>query len=351
MHFEDWLDEKSDWSCTKKAKYLKTLIKQKAGKTTVYIGAYKTMVKSGEVFFANKVLTYDRYGNLIERSDRPRNICVPDDLSCGTLTAIQGCFWKAIKDACPGFIQGLTKKEMLHLFKSQVTTTHKSISTDGSAFDSAQKAVLMACGDNEFWKGVEPTIVKLLEVNGYESPKKQASIIVKEACKTKNMMFTKIKGINAPKMPKKMLKQFNKTFRNLKQDSRPEEDYICLPMDGTTFSGHPTRTTLGNTFRSLLYSYYYLEQAGFMECWKHHNSCNSNCCPPISKMDNIFVAAAGDDVVLWAPAKNVKKIKAVIEELTARKKNMEIQIGLGQCVTEVFLRDWWNIDFCSKIPF
>ncbi len=60
-------------------------------------------------------------------------------------------------------------------------------------------------------------------------------------------------------------------------------------MNGTTFSGHPTRTTLGNTFRSLCYMYYYLEQAGVYEPWL----------VKADKSKNVFVAASGDDVVVW----------------------------------------------------
>lgn len=36
-----------------------------------------------------------------------------------------------------------------------------------------------------------------------------------------------------------------------------QSNYIFNMIKGTTFSGHPTKTTLGNTFRSICYAYYY----------------------------------------------------------------------------------------------
>ncbi len=88
-----------------------------------------------------------------------------------------------------------------------------------------------------------------------------------------------------------------------------------MPLKGTTFSGHPTRTTLGNTFRSLLYMYYYLERSGFKNPW-------------LSK--DCFVAAAGDDVVAWVPNKKAKKVQANILKLSTRSKDDTKPTGLGQ---------------------
>lgn len=82
---------------------------------------------------------------------------------------------------CPGFIQGLTKKEMISLFKSRVTTSHHSISIDGSAFDSSQLAAIMEITDNVFWKGIQSHVEKFLEYNDFEDPVNQASKLVSEA--------------------------------------------------------------------------------------------------------------------------------------------------------------------------
>lgn len=69
-------------------------------------------------------------------------------------------------------------------------------------------------------------------------------------------------------------------FENL---DRAKYTYIPVWMKGTTFSGHPTATTLGNTLRSICYVRYYLHKAQI----------------PISLV-RYFVA--GDDVNILCPA-------------------------------------------------
>lgn len=112
---------------------------------------------------------------------------------------------------------------------------------------------------------------------------------------------------------------------------------------GTTFSGHPTKTTLGNTLRSICYAYYYLIQAGITNPWSR---------------DDVFVIAAGDDVVIFCEERWVRKIKDSIETNTSRFKGTEAQFGLegvacglGQCVKTVLVVDWYEFDFCSKWTF
>jgi len=58
--------------------------------------------------------------------------------------------------------------------------------------------------------------------------------------------------------------------------------YIPTAVHGTTFSGHPTATTLGNTLRSICYIRFYFERAGM----------------DISR-SRYF--AAGDDVNIFVP--------------------------------------------------
>ena len=94
-------------------------------------------------------------------------------------------------------------------------------------------------------------------------------------------MFTYLPGIELPRMPKKLLQEFKISKWKTKQTNQIRS-WLAIPIDGTTFSGHPTRTTLGNTLRSLCYMYYYLEEAGLEEPW-----INPSC----------FVIASGDDTV------------------------------------------------------
>lgn len=53
-----------------------------------FIGSFRSMTKAEEVYYADE-FKYDENGCLLERKDRPRNICVPDKITCGWLTAIQ----------------------------------------------------------------------------------------------------------------------------------------------------------------------------------------------------------------------------------------------------------------------
>jgi hypothetical protein len=83
-------------------------------------------------------------------------------------------------------------------------------------------------------------------------------------------------------------------------------NYIYTEVHGTTFSGLSTRTTLGNTFRSLCYTWFYAEKAGI-----------SNA--DIS--DLMFVMASGDDVVLFCDPSIKNMLVTSIMSLTSRTKD------------------------------
>lgn len=58
-------------------------------------------------------------------------------------------------------------------------------------------------------------------------------------------------------------------------------------MKGTVFSGHPTRTTLGNTLRVLSYAYFVAHEANI-------------------PLDKIRVHVAGDDLCVILPRRYLK---------------------------------------------
>lgn len=129
-----------------------------------------------------------------------------------------------------------------------------------------------------------------------------------------------------PRMPecfKKDLKQW-KTKKSIKN-----EQWFVVPLVGTTFSGHPTRTTLGNTLRSLAYVYYYLEVSGVNNPWD-----NKDC----------HVIAAGDDVVVWICDAKVDKLYDSIKRLTVDHKE-ESRVGLGQVIKTVEVKEWYDVEF------
>lgn len=61
-----------------------------------------------------------------------------------------------------------------------------------------------------------------------------------------------------------------------------QQNYIYNKICGTTFSGHPTKTTLGNTLRSICYAYYYIY----------------GIIPKPWLSNEVKVRASGDDVVI-----------------------------------------------------
>lgn len=223
------------------------------------------------------------------------------------MTYLQSQLWSIIKKREPGFIQGLTKSETMTLFRSRVRPEMRSVSIDGSAFDSSQLASLMELTDDQFWYNMQGPIRDFLASSDWANPEMSAAEIVRDATKKDLFMFTVLPGANLPVFSPDM-KKASASFGGL-----IETETLCTPLHGTTFSGHPTRTTLGNTFRSLLYMYYYLEQAGYHEPWTR---------------DDMFVAASGDDTVLWM--ENPDRAAQSITQLTSRVKQDEVPIGLAQ---------------------
>lgn len=78
--FSEWIDSKTEWSIEKRKKYFKTYLGQRYGKLHKYIGNFKTMVKSGEVYTAYDIEKNEK-GFALDLDSRPRNICIPDDSS------------------------------------------------------------------------------------------------------------------------------------------------------------------------------------------------------------------------------------------------------------------------------
>lgn len=90
-----------------------------------------------------------------------------------------------------------------------------------------------------------------------------------------------------------------------KDRSYVQSHYICNIIKGTTFSGHPTKTTLGNTFRSICYALFYLYLAGIQKPWKS---------------DLVDMLVSGDDVVILIDPRYVARVENVILQLTSRVK-------------------------------
>lgn len=104
-------------------------------------------------------------------------------------------------------------------------------------------------------------------------------------------------------------------------------------LKGTTYSGHPTVTTLGNTLRVYSYNCYYLSK-----CFKKFNWFDDH-------RAKIYVQ--GDDSVIHTHTQLVSRIKDSIFETSSIDKSKRV-VGLGQCIKEVIVRQIGDIDFLSK---
>lgn len=105
-------------------------------------------------------------------------------------------------------------------------------------------------------------------------------------------------------------------------------NWVKLTIIGTTYSGHPTRTTLGNTLRSLGYHMFMLHEAKV-------------------EKSQYFVVASGDDVCVWINSEHLDKYLNSMKCLTASNTD-EQKKGLGQCIKEIKVSQFWDMDFCSK---
>jgi len=107
--------------------------------------------------------------------------------------------------------------------------------------------------------------------------------------------------------------------------------YIPCKINGTTFSGHPTATTLGNTLRSICYVKFYQQLCSLSD-------------------NDIRYFAAGDDVNIFVRRGLEAKFYDQILAVTNRG-NVANNGTLGQIIKEIRMSSWDDVDFCSKWSF
>lgn len=162
-------------------------------------------------------------------------------------------------------------QQIVRYVRPHIGANWKAISLDGSAFDSSQFKVLMEAVDDVFWNLMRPYIRKVLEYNwsAFSLPPVNdvdsiLEHLMRALLQNKNHVFVHAPGVNSPEWPEDIKKRF---YRDIKEsvnwpEKNPEKDWFFLELDGTTFSGHSTKTTLGNTLRTLMYAWYYQQCAG-----------------------------------------------------------------------------------------
>jgi hypothetical protein len=352
-----WVTKKSDWGKGKQVKYLETMRKHMKklsfGKICM-INPFTSMVKEGEVNYSD---TLETKGLLLaNQSSRPRNIFVPPPSNCTFLVYMQSLMWNSLKNNIPGFIQGYSKKDYEDWIKNRIKDIYWAISIDGSAFDATQFAELMDCCENYLFSRIQKSS-KLY--NSWVSMVKRSQKERVPVSSMKNLwdsmwesarlndtwVFTRLPSFCSKTTPwtEDQMKAWNASQirSSIKKTAHRELSmpwlyWLATPLTGTTFSGHSTKTTLGNTLRSILYAEYYVYKSGVVR----------------DPSNPIHIWASGDDVNIFMPKKiDGLMIKESIHNLTHSKKQVKEGRcrGLGQCVPDVLLTRWDKIDFCSKM--
>lgn len=126
--------------------------------------------------------------------------------------------------------------------------------------------------------------------------------------------------MNGPKFNDKM-DQAKKLF--VETAFADEQDWICMPIYGTTTSGDPAGTTLVNTFHSLMFDWLYVIEAfGIQNPWRRDTAENYG----------ITNFAAGDDTFIMCKESMVSEINNIIRFRTSSSKANDIEIGFGQVI-------------------
>lgn len=173
-------------------------------------------------------------------SERPRLIFVPSPEYCGLSTYFQSYMFADLKRHCNWFSHG----DNCDSLKKRVSrcvdkfTDPVSISFDGSSFDSNQHVENIRSVDgrigSSFINRLKGYVQRFGESLGIS--RSEQDMIVSGVMNT----------IIDP----------NCTLTTSSLDWKISQEFY---LSGTTFSGHPTWTTLGNTFRTYLYIEYMLE--------------------------------------------------------------------------------------------
>lgn len=88
---------------------------------------------------------------------------------------------------------------------------------------------------------MQPLLEGWLAANGAQDPLKQSRKLFKHFSSYENFLYLGIPGITA-EWSQEMIDNFYENKR---------ENYLPVKLNGTTFSGHSFRTTVGNTLDSI----------------------------------------------------------------------------------------------------
>lgn len=288
---KDWCAEKKAWPENKKRRYEDyiTMILNVGHFLGYGHPNFTAMVKSGEFNYATSHEVF---------SARARLIWDPEDRMM-FVAWCQQFFISVAKHWYPEFIHALNSKKLAKkindFFEDKVPENWTRTSWDGSAHDSNQHVELMRIVDDTFMDAVFPKFIEIFPISN------RLAFEVLDILKdhTANLHIT----INKKYVGKFVLR-------------------------GTTFSGHPTKTTLGNTLRVIYYGLYTAARAG------------------IPYSDLLFFVS-GDDACMWIRSKDVEAWTQSFWQVYDAPKTNRAH-GLGQAAKSLNFGHWWDLEFISK---
>lgn len=231
MGVEAWLKDHPNWSKKKKMLYRDQIQKQLLiQEEESYKGFFEVMTKNGEQHLAPQ-LEMDINGRCVTEKTRIRPIQNPKEDYIGLMTWTNEFHIMALKNATPCFVSGLNGQQFSEMYRDFARSVPDCVpvSADGSAFDSTQWAEIIEIVDDYYYKKVWPTLTRYFDFS--------------------DRVSSKLLDLQLNKISKIKYKWNNRTF-------------LTQFVKGTTPSGHPTRTTVGNTLRTILYFSYWMYQAG-----------------------------------------------------------------------------------------
>lgn len=335
--FESQLISPNEWVKKfgmKKAKeYLRSILKLAAAPQQGFSWSFTLMIKEGETYIKSTKERIDANGFLHDSKNRARGIWVPSKELTGPLTYIQSGIFPFVKEAFPEFCHGKDLQGM----KDSIGDLAKEfldpvfLSLDGSGYDSTQFRCLIDAVDGQFWEHIRPWIRAVaidladrfwpdLDIDSW------TNMILTQAQRNVAILWIHTPGANNVHSPR-LLSNWRKTQKSRSINDPLASNWTCFKVDGTTYSGHPSKTTLGNTLRSIYYYRYISHKAGV----------------------RTKILASGDDVVMTCERKDADWLRNTIRHYTLIDKSQAITKGLGQVVEEIKIGEMWDLDFCSKL--
>jgi hypothetical protein len=345
FNVDDFILRHNTWSITKKATYLASMWKQFLQPVrNNYFGAFHVRVKNGEEQLTEmeKIEKCIINGDfqLLDEESRPRAISMGSRQINGSLTWWQGVdIMKVMRAVLPGFIQKYGCDALTaHLTPHTRSLGTIAISFDGKAFDSNQHKEIQEIVDLPIFDIFRDRLRIILQsiLSNPAISQNVDSIIEQLRAFWMNLKadwFIVLPGISKfHRMSEQEIQLYKRCWNDLDW-----KECIHFVLSGTTFSGHPTLTTLGNTLSSLAYLWFCLEMCKYYDPWKNTDT---------------FAGAAGDDSFAEIPEKSEDDFTSSLKKVFASTKEIPNH-GLGQCIGDykIMISDGKNIDFCSKWCF